>query len=461
MYDGYINRAFGAESSFNPFAKNPRSSATGLGQFTTGTWNGLMQLQPELGLTPDGRTDPEQAKRAMIAFTGNNARALEKLGIPVNDNSLYAMHRFGEGAGPKLLQADPNAPIASLVPPNVLAANPDLNGKTVGSVLNRWQDGGALTDVSAQSRQPGNFAPGAKTIFPGKRETPSEPGGFMAGGPGALIGLPNGVTSGGYDVGSALQGAGAGLASISSPQQGAALAQLAKTNDDQWHMTVNPATGAVMRINRKTGKVEAVTGAVPIKSEADKAYDTQMGKTWAEQNEKIINDASRAQQQLSQLDQLKAALANPNVYQGFAGDSILSLKKAAQAIGMGVEGVADSELASKVTRELALQLRNPTGGAGMPGALSDQDRKFLESMVPSLQNSREGNQQIVDMYRALNQRALDVDRLRSQYEEKNGRIDAGFTRELRKYANENPLFKQQAAPAAAPSTRPPLDSIFR
>ena len=442
MYSGYINRAFGVESGFNPYAKNPRSSATGLGQFTDGTWRGLMQLQPELGLTLDGRTDPAQSRRAMEAFTAMNANLLKKQGHDVNDNTLYAMHRFGQAGGPKLLGSDPNAPIETVVGPDVMRANPDLAGKRVGEVINRFPD----------ARQPGNFGP-AQTIFPGSRgvQVASAPtadpnAGFMAGGPGAWIGLPDGKTSGGYDVAGALQGAGASLASIGSPQQGAVLTKLAQGDgDSQWHMTVNPATGSVMRINRKTGAVEAVTGAMPVRSEFDKAYDTKSGSEWAERGTKISEDAGRARQQLAQLDQLGTALANPNVYQGFAGDSVLQLKKAAQAAGFNVEGIADAELASKVSRELALQLRNPTGGAGMPGALSDQDRKFLESMVPSLQNSSEGNRQIVSMFKALQQRSLDVERLAMDYAEKNGRLGPGFNKALREYADANPLFKQQPA----------------
>ena len=40
--------------------------------------------------------------------------------------------------------------------------------------------------------------------------------------------------------------------------------------------------------------------------------------------------------------------------------------------------------------EFALELRNPSGGAGMPGAMSDADRNFLASIPPSLANTKEG-----------------------------------------------------------------------
>jgi hypothetical protein len=466
MFDNYINRTFGVESSNNPFAKNPRSSATGLGQFTDGTWQGLMNLYPELGLTADGRTDPVQAKRAMEQFTFDNANTLKKSGYDPTDNNLYAMHRFGSQGGLNLLQADPNAPINSVVGSNVLSANPDLNGKTVGQVLNRWQDGGTGTDMSAQSRQPGNFS--GTTVFPGKRDAqPAADGGFLPGGPGGLIGLPNGMTSGGYDVGSALQGAGAGLASIGSPAQGAALTALQKSNnDDQYSMVVNPATGAIVRINKKTGKVEAVTGAVPQKSKFDDAYDSAAGKQYAEMGEKISTTAQNSQSALGQLGALRQALTNPNVYQGYGGESILQLKKAAQAVGFPVDGIADSELAGKISKSLALELRNPTGGAGMPGALSDSDRKYLTQMVAGLDNSPQGNGKILDLYQRVHQRNLDVDKLREDYVAQHGRLDSGFNKVVREWAAapENQLFNA-TAPAAtaaqAPANRPPLSAIFQ
>jgi hypothetical protein len=62
----------------------------------------------------------------------------------------------------------------------------------------------------------------------------------------------------------AFMGAGAALASISSPAQGAALAQLAaQNNKDGFSMHIDPNTGAVLRINTKNGQVDRVGGSTP------------------------------------------------------------------------------------------------------------------------------------------------------------------------------------------------------
>jgi hypothetical protein len=318
------------------------------------------------------------------------------------------------------------------------------SGPNPGSVDATSYAGTSPAAPQAQPRSAGNFGP-AKTIFAGKRDAAADPEGFLPGGPGGLIGLPNGMTSGGYDVAGALQGAGAGLASISSPQQAAALAAVNKPNDDQWQMTVNPATGAVLRINKKNGSVQAVTGAIPAKSKFDDAYDSEQAKKLSDQRAALSDSATKAQQSNSQLDQLGTALSAPGVYQGAGGESVLALKKVAQAVGFNIEGIPEAELANKISKQMALELRDPTGGAGMPGALSDSDRVYLTQMTASLANSPEGNKQIIQMYKSLNQRSIDIDNLASQYEaEHGGRLDAGFRKAVAEYATQHPLFKQQA-----------------
>lgn len=417
MFGAYMDYARMRESGGNPLAKNPRSSAEGLYQFIDGTWGDLMRNHPDLGLTPDGRRDPAQQERAMKRFTELNAGQLQAAGFQPTDDNLYAAHRFGAKGATDLLKRDPNTPIADVVSQQVLAANPDLVGKTIAQALSRKGGGGSTA-------------------------SPPRP---SAGAFGALLGLGGGGGSGDYDLAGALQGAGASLMAIDNPQGAAVLAKLAqnrKTND-QWSTSYDPNSGALFRLNRKTGEVQTLRN--PYYSPERKVNDEwekAMTKSLVERNEKIVADADRARLTIGNLDQLQTALSNPSVYQGFGGEAVLGLKKAAQAMGLNVEGVADSELASKVSKEMALQLRNPAGGAGMPGALSDSDRKFLAQMTAGIDNSYEGNMKIIEAFRKVNERALEIDRLRGDYIAKNGRLDEGFNRAVREHAESKPLFAQ-------------------
>lgn len=144
VLQNYIASAKGSESGGNVAAKNPNSSATGLFQFTDGTWNGVAKAHPELGLTSDGRLDPAQQELAMRAFTMDNANSLKNWGIPVNGGSLYAMHFLGGGAAPRVLTAPPNTPMTSLVPSEVIKANPFLANMRASDFA-QWaaQKGGA------------------------------------------------------------------------------------------------------------------------------------------------------------------------------------------------------------------------------------------------------------------------------------------------------------------------------
>jgi len=129
---GYLASARASESGGNDAAANPNSSALGRYQFLESTWGGLMKQYPELGLTPQGRTDPAQQERAMAQFTQDNARALAGAGIPVDPGTLYAAHFLGAGGAQKALTADPSTPMAALVDPGVIQANPQLAQMNAG-----------------------------------------------------------------------------------------------------------------------------------------------------------------------------------------------------------------------------------------------------------------------------------------------------------------------------------------
>lgn len=110
---GIINAEVG--SSWNPAARNPRSSAAGLGQFLAGTWLGearragswLNARARELGLVDDaGRPAPDARERllalrhdgatmieALADFTRENLRRLPAGGDPLR--LAYLAHHLG------------------------------------------------------------------------------------------------------------------------------------------------------------------------------------------------------------------------------------------------------------------------------------------------------------------------------------------------------------------------------
>ena len=125
------------ESGGNPNAQNPLSSAGGLAQFTDTTWASVMRAHPELNLTPNGKKDPEQAKRALVAFRQDNQSYLAKHGVPINDATTYAAHFLGAGGAVQALRNPDGAAMVDVVGPGVIQANPQLRSMTVGD-FKQW-----------------------------------------------------------------------------------------------------------------------------------------------------------------------------------------------------------------------------------------------------------------------------------------------------------------------------------
>jgi hypothetical protein len=126
--EGYLERTARVESSFNPSAKNPNSSAGGLFQFIDGT-------AKQYGLAD--RYDPMQATDAAARLARDNAAILKRtLGRDPTAGELYLAHQQGAGGAVKLL-SNPDAPAESIVG----AAAARLNGGaglTAGQLAQKW-----------------------------------------------------------------------------------------------------------------------------------------------------------------------------------------------------------------------------------------------------------------------------------------------------------------------------------
>ncbi|BEV44763.1 transglycosylase SLT domain-containing protein [Afipia carboxidovorans] len=148
----YFDAVKTAESGGNPNARSTTSSATGLYQFTTPTWNDLMRNRPDLGLTSDGRLDPQQQERAMRAFTDQNSGILTGAGIDASPANLYAAHFLGAGGAKSVLGKPDGTPMVIAAGPEVVKANPFLANMTVGDFKN-WA-GRKVGDATYSPQQP-------------------------------------------------------------------------------------------------------------------------------------------------------------------------------------------------------------------------------------------------------------------------------------------------------------------
>jgi hypothetical protein len=120
----------------------------------------------------------------------------------------------------------------------------------------------------------------------------------------------------------------------------------------------------------------------------------------------------------------------------------------AASVGINIDkNLGNKEAAEALSNEMALQLRDPSSGAGMPGAMSDADRQYLQNMVPNLSKSPGGNKKIIETQKRLAKREIEIAKMASDYRGKKGTLDPQFYDELQRYSDANPLFQDLAAGA--------------
>ena len=130
-YNEYLAKVRGSESGGKQYAKNPRSTASGLYQFTESTWKGL-------GYDWKDRFNPTLQNQAMAKLTNNNSNYLKsRLGITPTDADLYGAHFLGPQGYASVYNKPNNTPLSSVLTKGAMSANPFLAGKTTG-FLKSW-----------------------------------------------------------------------------------------------------------------------------------------------------------------------------------------------------------------------------------------------------------------------------------------------------------------------------------
>lgn len=198
------------------------------------------------------------------------------------------------------------------------------------------------------------------------------------------------------------------------------------------------------------GQGGGLQGADPLaidsakgKIAAQTAQDTKIGEGFANDFVSMVQAEKSAPNNIAKYQQLKNYLGNVDT--GKLQPQVNTLKAIAAYVAPDLakewtKDVPYAQAASALSREMALSLRNPAGGAGMPGNLSNSDRDYLESMIASGQNDPRAIPAIMDAKIALEQRAADIGKLARQYRQQNGRIDENFNDVVRAYNEQHPLF---------------------
>lgn len=175
-------------------------------------------------------------------------------------------------------------------------------------------------------------------------------------------------------------------------------------------------------------------------SPEEQEFRKKRGQNLGEKYVNIQNAADSALEQLTMYDAVEKGIET-GVRTGALGESEQSLRKFGQMLGLDTDPnkIAGGELVTAIQNRMALQMRNPESGMGMPGSLSDKDIEFLKAAQIGMGTSESGNKTLLDVYRRLAKRKIELADLADRHADEFGSL-RGFNQAATKFNEENPLF---------------------
>lgn len=168
----FLDRLMHAESGGRDAAANPRSSALGPFQFIKSTFISIARrhFPAEVAELNDAevlalRTTRSFARAAAAIFTLQNAAYLNSQGLPPTLPHLRLAFLLGPTGAARVLQAQPQARLSSIVGPGVIGANPFMVGVSASGLVAR-----ATRDIYGPKAAP---APRAIAVRPDPQPRPA------------------------------------------------------------------------------------------------------------------------------------------------------------------------------------------------------------------------------------------------------------------------------------------------
>ncbi len=144
--EALVNQIIQVESAGNAAARNPLSTATGLGQFIESTWIRMMNTyRPDLVASMSRqqllnlRTDPALSREMVRNLARENEAFLRARGHTITPGRLYLAHFLGPAGAHTSLSAAGNLAVIDVMGASVVNANPFLRSKTNADMW-AWAD---------------------------------------------------------------------------------------------------------------------------------------------------------------------------------------------------------------------------------------------------------------------------------------------------------------------------------
>lgn len=186
-------------------------------------------------------------------------------------------------------------------------------------------------------------------------------------------------------------------------------------------------------------KREGATRVTQVNRGED-SYDKTMGETFAKRYVSVTEAGDKAFATLGSLSQMRTAISDPKFYSGIGADQFaLPIKQVIVALGGDPNSAGSMENFRALSNKAALEGMGGSLGTGF----SNADRDFIVTQYPALNTTPAGNLMRINALEKIERRKIDVARMAQEYTQRNGRMDAGFDRELTAWREKNPLFSEQ------------------
>lgn len=215
----------------------------------------------------------------------------------------------------------------------------------------------------------------------------------------------------------------------------------------QWYTDTVPGDRIGVPFNESDPSTNVTTNITnpenlaTIADAANKKYGAGLGDNVIKRSE--VADSARTQNVL--LDRALLSIGR-GAASGKGRETILALQSFAQTAGLDIgdpEKMGEEQMLNKIGNEMALMMRSPASGAGLPGSTSNQDLIFLKAAVLGLSKTKTGNIKIIELMKRQNQMktaiADEQDRLIIQ---NGGSVPIDIESKLRAYGASYKFFNE-------------------
>lgn len=210
------------------------------------------------------------------------------------------------------------------------------------------------------------------------------------------------------------QALGVGMQALQTGRQAELQREAAKAKTD-----LTTAQAQVQNLQTEFGNQARI--ATLLKPTTEPTATQLMAKRNFDKYSGAMDAASNAISMNQELDFMNTALDSGDLKTGIGSKFVSRIGSFASYLGVpedSLKGLTQTEMYEALSNRLALQVRNPESGLGLPGNTSNRDLNFLKDSVPGLAKSVAGNKLLIQVMKAKNQFQIDygneVDRIVQQ-----------------------------------------------